>query len=100
MNELLSKVKDALGITGTAQDKTLNVYIDGIKDYMKSAGVKSSVVENKVSYGAIVAGVMDTWNYGSGEINLSPYTKERIIQLKFAEPENVGEDNGDDENEG
>lgn len=100
MDELLLKVKNALGITGTTQDETLKVYIDGIKDYMKSAGVKSEVVKNKVSYGAIVAGVMDTWNYGSGEISLSPYTKERIIQLKFAVLENVGEDNDDEKNEG
>ena len=83
--QLLSKVKSALGITGEAQDETLKVYIDGIKEYMKSAGVLSSVVDSEMSTGAIVAGVMDTWNYGSGEINLSPYTRERIIQLKYKE---------------
>ena len=88
MGELLSKVKNALGITSTAQDDTLRVYIDGMRDYMKSAGVPSEVVEDKMSYGAIVAGVTDIWNYGGGEIKLSPYTKERIIQLKFAKPEN------------
>ena len=88
MDELLSKVKNALGITSTAQDETLRVYIDGMKDYMKSAGVSSEVVKDKMSYGAIIAGVTDTWNYGGGEIKLSPYTKERIIQLKFAKPKN------------
>ena len=86
MNEILSKVKSALGITSSAQDETLNVYIDGVKAYMIAAGVSSAVVDDKKSYGAIVSGVIDTWNYGSGEINLSPYTKERIIQLKYDEP--------------
>lgn len=93
MGELLLKVKNALGITSTAQDDTLRVYIDGMKDYMKSAGVSSEVVEDKISYGAIIAGVTDTWNYGGGEINLSPYTKERIIQLKFAKVENNSNEN-------
>lgn len=93
MDELLSKVKSALGITSSAQDDTLKVYIDGMKNYMKSAGVPSEVVEDKISYGAIIAGVTDTWNYGGGEIKLSPYTKERIIQLKFAKPENSNNSN-------
>lgn len=87
MNEILTKVKNALGITSNAQDETLKVYIDGIKTFMKSAGVSDTVLNSDISSGAIVAGVMDTWNYGSGEISLSPYTKERIIQLKFAQVE-------------
>lgn len=82
-NEILGKVKKALGITGDDQDDTINVYIDGIKEFMLSSGVPKKVVNNKKSYGAIIAGVMDTWNYGSGEIKLSPYTKERLIQLKY-----------------
>lgn len=87
MDEILTKVKNALGITSNAQDETLKVYIDGIKTFMKSAGVSDAVLKSDISSGAIVAGVMDTWNYGSGEISLSPYTKERIIQLKFAQVE-------------
>ena len=85
MDAILSKVKNALGITSEAQDETLKVYIDGIKAFMKSAGVSDTVLNDEISSGAIVAGVMDTWNYGSGEIKLSPYTKERIIQLKYEE---------------
>ena len=99
MDELLSKVKNALGITSTAQDDTLKVYIDGMRDYMKSAGVPSEVVEDKMSYGAIVAGVTDTWNYGGGEIKLSPYTKERIIQLKFAKLENNNQNETNESND-
>ena len=99
MDELLSKVKNALGITSTAQDDTLKVYIDGMRDYMQSAGVPSEVVEDKMSYGAIVAGVTDTWNYGGGEIKLSPYTKERIIQLKFAKLENNNQNETNESND-
>ena len=99
MDELLSKVKNALGITSTAQDDTLRVYIDGMKDYMKSAGVPSEVVKDKMSYGAIVAGVTDTWNYACGEIKLSPYTKERIIQLKFAKLENNNQNETNESND-
>ena len=87
MDAILSKVKTALGITSTAQNETLQVYIDGIKAYMKSAGVSDTVLDSDIASGAIVAGVIDTWNYGSGEVKLSPYTRERIIQLKFAKVE-------------
>ena len=94
MDEILAKVKNALGITSDAQDETLQVYIDGIKEYMKSAGVSDTVLNSDMASGAIVAGVMDTWNYGSGEVNLSPYTKERIIQLKFAKVEDNSTNEG------
>ena len=99
MDELLSKVKNALGITSTAQDETLKVYIDGMKDFLISAGVSPEVVEDKISYGAIIAGVTDTWNYGGGEIKLSPYTKERIIQLKFAKLENNNQNETSESND-
>lgn len=98
MGELLSKVKSALGITSSAQDDTLKVYIDGMKDFLKSAGVPSEVVEDKISYGAIIAGVTDTWNYSGGEIKLSPYTKERITQLKHAKPENNNQNETNESN--
>ena len=37
--ELLTKIKSGLGITGTYQDATLQVYIDDVKAFMRSAGV-------------------------------------------------------------
>ena len=97
MDAILSKVKNALGITSEAQDETLDVYIDGIKTFMKSAGVSDTVLNSDIASGAIVAGVIDTWNYGSGEVKLSPYTKERIIQLKFAKVPNENESNEESE---
>ena len=88
MDVILTKVKNALGITSEAQDEALKVFIDGVKAYMESAGVSEDVLNSELSHGAIVAGVTDTWNYGNGEIKLSPYTKERIIQLRYATVEN------------
>lgn len=88
MDAILTKVKNALNITSEAQDETLKIYIDGVKEYMKSAGVSDDVLESDMSSGAIVAGVTDTWSYGSGELKLSPYTKERIIQLRYAKVDN------------
>lgn len=85
MDKVLEKVKKALGIYTDAQDETLKIYIDGIKNYMKSAGVSSKILSNDISTGCIVAGVIDTWQLGGGTIKLSPYTKERIIQLKNEE---------------
>ena len=83
MDIILTKVKNGLGITSDAQDETLNVFIDGIKAFMKDAGVSDEIIESDDASGVIVSGVIDTWNYGSGEVKLSPFTKERIIQLKY-----------------
>lgn len=85
--ELLAKLKSGLGITGTYQDDTLQVYIDEIKAYLASAGVKQSVIESEASVGCIIRGVADLWNYGSGNANLSPYFVQRMIQLSMKQGE-------------
>lgn len=90
--ELLEKVKKGLGITGSFQDETLQIYIDEVKAFMKSAGVPDTVIQNSVSVGCIMRGVADLWNYGSGNASLSQYFKQRLIQLKAIEGE--GETNG------
>ena len=81
-NDILSKTKSALGITGNGQDAAIKVYINNICDYMKNAGVVKKTINDSISDGAIISGVIDTWNLGSGSITLSPFTKERIIQLR------------------
>ncbi len=86
MADTLSKVKNALGITGTYQDETLNVYIDEVKAYMMSAGVPESVVNSDVSAGVIARGVTDLWNYGSGAGKLSEYFYQRVSQLAYTTP--------------
>lgn len=83
--ELLIKVKQGIGMTGDYQDDTLLIYIDEVKDYMRNAGVPTSIINSNKSVGAIIRGVMDLWNYGSGDTSLSPYFKERVIQLRAGE---------------
>ena len=93
--ELLTKIKNGLGITGDYQDTTLTVYVYEVKAFMKSAGVPASVIESDVSVGCIMRGVADLWNYGSGNAKLSDYFKMRLIQLTSITVEpNEGEENG------
>ena len=92
--EILAKVKNGLGITGTYQDNTLNVYLTEVKEFMSSAGVPSTVITSEKAVGCIMRGVADLWNYGSGNAHLSNYFAQRLIQLKT---ETVSED---DEEEG
>lgn len=82
-NELLIRVKKGLGITGDYQDEVIELYIDEAKQYMASAGVKQSIIDSPVSIGTIIRGVSDLWDYGSGSTGLSPYFKERCIQLRM-----------------
>ena len=74
---LLSDVKNALGITGTYQDATLQVYIDEVKAFLVDAGVPAS----KITSGVVARGVADLWNYGAGEGSLSSYFIQRASQL-------------------
>ena len=78
---MLEKVKTALGITGTYQDATLQIYLDEVVAYLKDAGVPDEVLASDVATGIIVRGVADLWNYGSGGTTLSPYFMQRAIQL-------------------
>lgn len=80
---ILTIVKKALGITGTYQDDTLNVYIDEVISYMVDAGVPSSVVNSPASAGVISRGVTDLWNYGSAGGKLSDYFYQRVTQLSY-----------------
>lgn len=79
--DFLVEVKTALGIQSDYMDNLLQVYIDEVKEYMVGAGVTQEITESKKSIGVIVRGVADLWNYGKGNTELSPYFKERVIQL-------------------
>ena len=81
--ELLTKIKNGLGITGDFQDATLAVYVDEVKAFMKSAGVSESVIESEAAAGCIMRGVADLWTYGSGESKFSQYFMQRAIQLSL-----------------
>lgn len=80
--DILAAVKTGLGLYGNDHfDAMLNLYIVEVKAYLKSAGAVDSVINAQSSAGVITRGVADLWNYGSGNAQLSPYFKERAIQL-------------------
>lgn len=85
--DLLEKVKTALGITGEYQNDALMLYIDEVKEYLADAGVSESVINSSSSIGVITRGVSDLWNYGSGNTELSPYFMQRAIQLSYKKEE-------------
>lgn len=76
---ILTKVKNALGVTGSFMDDTISVYIDEVVDYMTNAGVSSDVIST--SAGVIARGVNDLWNNDAGNGKLSPYFYDRVTQL-------------------
>lgn len=78
---MLEKVKANLGITGTYQDKTIQGYIDEVKQFLLDGGVDEKIVNADISVGIITRGVADLWNYGSGGTSLSPYFLQRATQL-------------------
>lgn len=82
---LLIKVKKALGVSGTYHDDTLNVYIDEVKSLMLMAGVSENVINSSVAVGIISRGVADLWNYGASKAELSPYFHQRLTQLVLNE---------------
>ena len=52
---------------------------------MLEAGVSNATINNNSSVGVIIRGVSDLWDYGSGSTGLSPYFKERVLQLRAGE---------------
>lgn len=79
MAAMLVDVKNALGITGDYLDSALQVWIDEVMSFLVSAGVDSSTITS----GLVSRGVADLWDYGSGTGKLSPYFRQRAIQLSY-----------------
>lgn len=89
--DILERVKADLGLSGNNfHDETLSGYISEVKEYLLDAGVSETVVNAESSAGVISRGVSDLWNYGSGGATLSPYFKERAIQLIYKGRESDG----------
>ena len=78
-DEMLSHVKNAIGVTGDYQDETLKEYINEVISFLNDAGVPSS----KITPGIVARGVSDLWNYGAGEGKLSSYFMVRATQLSL-----------------
>lgn len=89
-DDMLSRVKSVLGISGTFHDDALSILVSEVKNYLISAGCSEYAVDSEASVGCVIRGVTDLWNLGSGTVELSPYFKERAAQLALSYPR--GED--------
>jgi len=74
---LFDDVKNALGVTGSYQDDTINQYVSEVQAFLADAGVPAALQTS----GVIARGVADLWNYGAGEGTLSSYFMMRASQL-------------------
>lgn len=83
--ELLAAIKNTLNISGEHFDVTLRLYIDEVKAYLTSAGVRVDVLGSALAVGCIARGVSDLWNYGNGDTKLSEYFYQRAAQLRCVE---------------
>lgn len=93
--QITNKVIKALTLTSFHKE-IIQPFVEDVKFYLKSAGIKDSVILSTASVGVFIRGVSDLWNYGSGGTTLSPYFRERVIQLATAaiEVEEEGSENG------
>ena len=80
---MLEQVKQNLGITGRFQDKTIQGYIDEVKQFLIDGGVD----EDNITSGIVSIGVKDLWNYGSGDRSYSLYFIQRATQLAYKDSE-------------
>lgn len=85
--ELLAKIKDTLHITGDYQDETILNLMYEVKGFMADCGVNVDVINSAVSVGVIMRGISDLWNYGNGNTVFSEYFYQRVLQLKYREPD-------------
>ena len=85
--EILKKVIRSLGLTEAYHKDVIEPFLNDVKFYLLDAGVNSDVILSSASVGVFTRGVSDLWNYGSGGASLSPYFKERVIQLATTEVE-------------
>ena len=77
--EMLTHVKNALGISGTYQDDTISEYINEVKAFLIDAGIP----ESNITAGIVARGVSDLWSYGAGNGALSDYFMQRVAQLSY-----------------
>lgn len=77
--DYLLTVKQALNITGTYQDNTLNAWINETVAFLVDAGVS----QDHITPGLVARGVADLWNYGAGDGKFSTYFMQRAAQISF-----------------
>lgn len=83
--DLRIAIKTSLNIVGEHFDAGLQLYIDEVKQYLRSAGVLPEVIGSTLAVGCIARGVADLWNYGNGDTKLSEYFYQRAEQLRGIE---------------
>ena len=83
--EILTNIIKSLGLTEKYHKDIIKPFFQDVKFYLADAGVKASIINSSASVGVFLRGVSDLWNYGSGGASLSPYFKERVIQLTTTE---------------
>lgn len=83
--EILKMVIKALGLTETYHKEVIEPFVQDVKFYLADAGISALIINSSASVGVFIRGVSDLWNYGSGGASLSPYFKERVIQLATSE---------------
>ncbi|MGN0695036.1 MAG: hypothetical protein ACI4LK_09050 [Lentihominibacter sp.] len=84
--ELLKSVKKIIGASGTYADPALSLLIEDVKYDLIEKGVHEVAVNSRAAIGIIARGVDDMWQLGGGTVNLSPFYKERAIQLALHYP--------------
>lgn len=85
--EILTQVIKALGLTEEYHKEVIKPFLEDVKFYLSDAGITAKVILSSASVGVFTRGVSDLWNYGSGGASLSPYFKERVIQLSTTDIE-------------
>lgn len=83
--EQLEEVLKAIGMVGADdfQKGTIMIHMLEAKEYLKSAGVKTGILNSRKVLGLLARGVLDLWNYGAGSTKLSQYFIERAVQLSY-----------------
>lgn len=71
------------------QYATVESYIEEVIEYMVSSGVDREVAASRKCIGTVTRGVMDLWNYNSGQTDFSAYFKERVTQLAYEDGEST-----------
>lgn len=79
--EILKKVIKSLGLTEEYHKDIIDPFFQDVKFYLADAGIAANIIKSSASVGVFIRGVSDLWNYGSGGASLSPYFRERVIQL-------------------
>lgn len=81
--EQVKAVCSMLSMSEKFDGEKIGFFVDEVKQYMLEAGVPLLLVNDRRAIGCIARGVADLYTYENGAASLSPYFKERVVQLKL-----------------